>query len=83
MKEQDLKEMSLEKLEKTGGMLKGITYVLGFVLLLLLVISLYVIIGQGKTSMISLAIVPFALMPLVLMNGKKIKQLNQEISNRK
>lgn len=83
MKEEELKEMSLEKLEKTVGIHKGVMYALSFMLLLLFGLSMYLLIGQGKTTMISLAVMPIALLPILLMNGKKINQLNQEINNRK
>lgn len=82
MSSENLEEKSVEELKKTASALKAMTYILGFVLSLLLVLASYLVIVLDKLGMLGLLLMPFALSPILIMNYKKMKSYEMEIKRR-
>ncbi|RZM08289.1 MAG: redox-active disulfide protein 2 [Pedobacter sp.] len=77
-------EMSTEKLLEQQKLIKLVTGVLIGMLMALLVIVILLTIKKGfnATSM-SLGVIPFALMPIAIMNWNSLKEIQKELSSRK
>jgi len=60
----------------------GITYALAIVSILSLGMGLYVVIGKGLVSMLSLVVAPIAMLPLLVICIKRIDQIKKELENR-
>ncbi|MBO0933756.1 redox-active disulfide protein 2 [Fibrella aquatilis] len=80
MNSKKLQDMSREELLKQQKSIKFVTGLFIGVLSVLLAITLYQTVTQGFTSLLT---VPFALLPILLVNINTLRQIKQELANRK
>ncbi len=79
MKGQKLSEMSSEALLEQEKSVKVLTSMLAGALLVLVVIAVILSYKQGFTPLL---IVPFALLPIVLLNLSNSRQIRKELDSR-
>ncbi len=79
MKNTPLAEMSTEELIKNKKTIGTATAALAGLLLSLFILSLYKWMTKGFTSLV---VVPLALLPIVFVNLKKIKEIQRELQMR-
>lgn len=80
MRKQELSALSTEELQKKEKALKGLTGMLGGALVVLFGLYLYITIQKGFTPLL---ILPFALMPILIVNIKNIQNIKKELEKRK
>ena len=79
MKSQNIQDMSRESLLKQKKSIKFLTGLLAGALLMLFAITLYQTLTQGFTPLL---IVPFGLLPILVLTANNLKLINQELANR-
>jgi cobalamin biosynthesis protein CobD/CbiB len=72
-------EMSVEKLQQQAKTIKVATGTLAGMLLVLLVMAIFLSIKKGFSALV---VVPFALMPIVVINVNSLKQIKKELESR-
>jgi formate/nitrite transporter FocA (FNT family) len=83
MKNTKISEMSNEKLLEQKKLTQLVTGVLAGMLMALLVLVILLIIKKGfNATSISLGIIPFALMPILVMNWNNVKEIRKELDSR-
>ena len=80
MTQKDLDQLSVEELNSKLKALKTATSIFVSVLAVLIGVTGYAIISKGDITPIT--VVPIVLAPLAVMNIKKIKMMQSEISKR-
>jgi len=80
MNEQDIKEMTTEKLQQDLKMTRVATATLGGMLLILFCVALYTSIVKDQMS--ALIAVPIALSTIVFLNMNSINKMKEEIKSR-
>jgi Flp pilus assembly protein TadB len=80
MNKKNPSEMSNEELLKTEKTLKPITYLLAICILFLFVLNLYLSFTKGFSAS---HVIPIALLPIVILNFKALKEVKKEIVMRK
>lgn len=80
MKSNKFQDMSREALLKQQKTAKFLTGLLVGGLLTLFAINIYLGITKGFSSVVA---IPFALLPIVVLNVNNLKQIEQELANRK
>lgn len=73
-------EMSNEELLKTEKTLKPITYLLATCIAFLFIINIYLTFSNGFSAS---QIIPIALLPIVIINFKNLKEIKKEKELRK
>ena len=79
MKNQKPSEMSTEKLLEHQKTVKLVTGILAGMLTALLVISIFLAVKQKKYTFIP---IPIALLPIVFVNIKNLKEIKKELDSR-
>ncbi|GAB4021000.1 hypothetical protein GCM10028808_64440 [Spirosoma migulaei] len=79
MKSQKIQNMSREALLKQKKSIKFLTGLLSGALLMLFAITLYQTLTRGFTTFL---VVPFGLLPILVLTANNLKQINQELVNR-
>lgn len=79
MKSMPLTELSTEQLVKNKKTIGAATAALAGLLLPLFILSLYKWMTKGFTSLV---VVPLALLPIVFVNLKKLKEIQKELEMR-
>ncbi|MFT3827913.1 MAG: hypothetical protein QM731_28610 [Chitinophagaceae bacterium] len=79
MKSRKPADMSNEELLKNEKMLKGVTYSLCGLLILLLGLTIYLTIKKGFTA---LCVVPLGLSTIVILNFNTLKEIEKEKRSR-
>ncbi|CCH01417.1 hypothetical protein FAES_3409 [Fibrella aestuarina BUZ 2] len=83
MKSQKIEEMSNEALLKQKKTTELATGMLAGALLMLLVMVVLLAIKKGlDATSIGLGVIPFALMPILLLNWNSLKTLKKELNSR-
>jgi asparagine N-glycosylation enzyme membrane subunit Stt3 len=77
---QQFSEMSVEKLQQQAKTIKVVTGTLVGMLLVLLVMAIMLSIKKGFSALV---IIPFALLPIVLINVNSLKQIKKELESRR
>jgi hypothetical protein len=77
---QQFSEMSVEKLQQQAKTIKVVTGTLVGMLVVLLVMAIMLSIKKGFSALI---IIPFALLPIVLINVNSLKQIKKELESRR
>ncbi len=72
-------QMSVEKLRQQAKTTKLVTGILAGMLAVLLVMAILLSIKKGFSTLV---VVPFALLPIVLINVTSLKQIKQELESR-
>lgn len=80
MKEQKLTELNTEELKQNEKTLKIILIIFIGVLAFLIALIVYIIIKKGMTPLIA---VPIALLPVLFVSYKKLRDIKSEIKSRK
>ncbi|UPT70643.1 MAG: redox-active disulfide protein 2 [Flavobacterium sp. JAD_PAG50586_2] len=78
-KEIDLSSLSIEELNKQAKKTKTIAGLLAGILLVEFVIGLFLTIRQGFSIFL---VIPFAFLPILIVNHQNIKKINEEIARR-
>ena len=79
MKNEGLNKMSDEQLLKYQKTLRIVTYMLLVAIVVLLVLNIFKAINKGVNSF---SVIPLALIPIVVVNFKTLKEVKKEISLR-
>ncbi|TDG35203.1 redox-active disulfide protein 2 [Pedobacter changchengzhani] len=79
MQSNKFKEMSNEDLVKAKKSLRSITYALGIMLVVLIILNIFLLFKKGFSPMI---FVPVALLPIVIINISSIKKMKAELKLR-
>lgn len=79
MKNKKLNELSNEELLKNEKSIKVITYMLTGVLIVLFILTTINTINKGFNS---LAVVPIALLPILIMNFNTLNEIKKELNAR-
>ena len=79
MKGDKLQEMSTEALLKQKKSIVALTGMLAGALLVLLIIAIILSLQQGFTPLV---IIPFALLPIVLLNLNTLKEIKKVLNSR-
>jgi asparagine N-glycosylation enzyme membrane subunit Stt3 len=77
---QQFSEMSVEKHQQQAKTIKVVTGTLVGMLLVLLVMAIMLSIKKGFSALV---IIPFALLPIVLINVNSLKQIKKELESRR
>jgi asparagine N-glycosylation enzyme membrane subunit Stt3 len=77
---QQFSEMSIEKLQQQAKTIKVVTGTLAGMLLVLLVMAIMLSIKKGFSALV---IIPFALLPIVVININSLKQIKKELESRR
>jgi asparagine N-glycosylation enzyme membrane subunit Stt3 len=77
---QQFSEMSVEKLQQQAKTIKVVTGTLAGMLLVLLVMAIMLSIKKGFSALV---IIPFALLPIVVININSLKQIKKELESRR
>jgi cobalamin biosynthesis protein CobD/CbiB len=72
-------EMSVEKLHQQAKTIKVATGTLAGMLLVLLVMAIFLSIKKGFSALV---VIPFALLPIVVINVNSLKQIKKELESR-
>lgn len=72
-------QMSVEKLQQQAKTTKLVTGMLAGMLAVLLVMAILLSIKKGFSTLI---VVPFALLPIVIINVNSLKQIKKELESR-
>ncbi|WP_223861018.1 hypothetical protein [Spirosoma validum] len=72
-------QMSVEKLQKQAKTIKLVTGMLAGMLAVLLVMAILLSIKKGFSTLV---VVPFGLLPIVLINVNSLKQIKKELESR-
>lgn len=81
MKSENFSDLSTEELLKKQKTIKPLTITLiGTLILLLFVLSLFITFKKGFTALL---VVPIALSPIVILNLNNLKSIQKEINSRK
>ncbi|WP_316735031.1 redox-active disulfide protein 2 [Pedobacter aquatilis] len=79
MKTKKYNEMSTEELVKTEKSMKGITAMLGGMLLVLIIINIFMAFKKGFSD---ISVVPIALIPIFIINFGSLKAIKEELKSR-
>ncbi len=79
MKNNSLQDLSIEELRKKESITKVVTYMLAGALLLSFSLNIYNSINKGFNA---LTVVPFAMLPILLINFKNLKDIKNELNLR-
>lgn len=79
MKKENYSEETTENLIKKRKVTVGASSALAGMLLVLLAVSIYITITIGFTALIA---IPFALSPILALNFKQIKAIDEELNSR-
>lgn len=80
MKGNKLQEMSSEALLKQKKSIEVLTGMLAGMLLVLLIIGVYLSVNKGFTPLV---IIPFTLLPIVLLNLNNLREIKKVLNSRK
>jgi hypothetical protein len=80
LKKKNYTDFKTEDLLKLRKSLILVSSILAGMLAVLLILSIFVIIKNGKFS--ALSVIPFALSPIVLLNFSQVKLINKELELR-
>ncbi|SFF28956.1 redox-active disulfide protein 2 [Spirosoma endophyticum] len=72
-------QMSVEKLQQQAKTIKLVTGMLAGMLAVLLVMAILLSIKKGFSPLV---VVPFALLPIVIINVNSLKQIKKELESR-
>ncbi len=72
-------QMSVEKLQQQAKTTKLVTGILAGMLAVLLVMAILLSIKKGFSTLV---VVPFALLPIVIINMTSLKKIKQELESR-
>ncbi|MFW0738579.1 MULTISPECIES: redox-active disulfide protein 2 [unclassified Flavobacterium] len=72
-------EMTTEELLKSQKMSKTATYSFAVILLLLCIVNIYLVFKKGFSAS---QVVPIALLPLLVLNFKTLKDIKEELKSR-
>lgn len=81
MAQKDLKDLTIQELEKRAKSLKTFAMVFLIVLMILTCVSVFLAIKDSESH--ALIIIPIALFPFLLIMAGAIRKINSEISSRK
>jgi asparagine N-glycosylation enzyme membrane subunit Stt3 len=73
-------EMSAEKLQQQAKTIKVVTGTLAGMLLVLLVMAIMLSVKKGFSALV---VIPFALLPIVIININSLKQIRKELESRR
>jgi hypothetical protein len=73
-------EMSIEKLQQQAKTIKVITGMLAGMLAVLLVMAIMLSVKKGFSALV---VIPFALLPIVIININSLKQIKKELESRR
>ena len=79
MKTTKFSEMTTEELIKTQKTSKAVTYTFAGILLLLFAVNIFLVIKKGFSAN---QVVPFALLPILLLNLKTLNDIKKELKSR-
>lgn len=79
MASQKFKEMTTEELLKSERMSKSAAYAFAVILFLLFVVNIYLVYKKGFSASQA---VPIALLPLLILNFKTLKDIQNELKSR-
>lgn len=72
--------MSAEKLQQQAKTIKVVTGTLAGILLVLLVMAIMLSVKKGFSALV---VIPFALLPIVIINITSLKQIKKELESRR
>jgi asparagine N-glycosylation enzyme membrane subunit Stt3 len=72
-------EMSVEKLQQQAKTIKVVTGTLVGMLVVLLVMAIMLSVKKGFSALV---VIPFALLPIVVINVNSLKQIKKELESR-
>jgi 1,4-dihydroxy-2-naphthoate octaprenyltransferase len=75
-----LAEMSIDKLKEQEKLIKVVTGTLAGMLLVLLIVAIVLSAKKGFSPLVA---VPFALLPIVVVNMNNLKQIKKELESRR
>ncbi|URC14416.1 MULTISPECIES: redox-active disulfide protein 2 [unclassified Flavobacterium] len=79
MKNEKFSKMTTEELLKSQQISKTAAYAFAVILLLLFIVNIYLVFKKGFSAS---QIVPIALLPLLLLNFKTLKDIKEELKSR-
>lgn len=79
MKNNSLQDLKTEELRKKESITKVVTYMLAGALFLSFCLNVYNSINKGFNA---LNVVPFAMLPILLLNFKNLKDIKNELNSR-
>jgi hypothetical protein len=79
MKNEKFSKMTTEELLKSQQISKTASYAFAVILLLLFIVNIYLVFKKGFSAS---QIVPIALLPLLLLNFKTLKDIKEELKSR-
>jgi hypothetical protein len=79
MKKENYSEETTENLIKKRKIMVGASSALAGMLLVLFAITIYISAAKGFTA---LSIIPFALSPILVINFKQVKAIDEELKSR-
>lgn len=79
MKNTKFSEMTTEELLKNQKTSKMATYVFAVILCLLFIVNIFLVFKKGFNASL---VVPFALLPILIINFKTLKDIKKELKSR-
>ncbi|BFM43640.1 hypothetical protein CFS9_22810 [Flavobacterium sp. CFS9] len=79
MKNEKFSKMTTEELLKSQKMSKSATYAFAVILALLFIVNIYLVLKKGFSAS---QVVPIALLPLLILNFKTLKDIKEELKSR-
>lgn len=83
MRNEPFDSLTSEQIEERINIRLGINYGLGIMFLLIVLAASFVVIVQGKIVMVSLFVIPVALLPILMINVKQVRLLRTELIKKK
>ena len=79
MKNEKFSKMTTEELLKSQQISKTAAYAFAVILLLLFIVNIYLVFKKGFSAS---QVVPIALLPLLVLNFKTLKDIEEELKSR-